>query len=87
MINKIFAAGKGKVAAAKTAGSKIVGQSSGAMANSSTAQRVKNYAINKPVKSTATGIGGLGAAGYVVSGRRGRGTGRVSGRPTGIRRY
>lgn len=56
-------------------GQKIMG--SGAM----------SYAKRRPVKSAAMGAAGLGAAGYVTSGRRGRGADRVSGRPTGIRRY
>lgn len=44
-------------------------------------------AKRRPGRTIVGGSMGLGAAGYLTSGRRGRGTDRVNGRPTGIRRY
>jgi hypothetical protein len=70
---------RGKAAAAGVASSKT-GQS---IAGS----RAMGYAKKRPARAAVGGTMGLGAAGYVTSGRRGRAVDRSSGRPTGIRRF
>jgi hypothetical protein len=53
-----------------------------------TAKSVQRYATRNPKRTAAMGIGGVGGAGYMVSGRRGRGVDRAApGRPTGMYRF
>ena len=58
-----------------------------AVTGTKTGAKAAAYARAKPGRTIVGGTMGLGAAGYVTSGRRGRGVDRSSGRPTGIRRY
>jgi len=58
-----------------------------AVTSTKTGTKAAAYARAKPGRTIVGGTMGLGAAGYVTSGRRGRGVDRSSGRPTGIRRY
>jgi hypothetical protein len=80
MLGRLVSLGqRGKATAAKVARSKT-GQS---IAGS----RAMGYAKRRPSRAIAGGTMGLGAAGYVTSGRRGRAVDRSLGRPTGIRRF
>jgi len=54
----------------------------------STASRVIAYGKNKPMKTGAMVLGGMGTAGYVTRGRRGRGVDKAGpGRPTGMYKF
>lgn len=49
---------------------------------------IMNYAKDRPMRAGAMGVAGLGTAGYVTRGRRGRGVDKAEpGRPTGMYRY
>lgn len=85
-VDKIRSAFSGKLAAKATSATRVVGSSSGARQKIA-GSRVGMYARKNPVKATGMGAMGLGAAGYVGGGRRGRGVDKTTGRPTGIRRY
>lgn len=85
-LNKIRSAAAGKFTARSTAARQVVGSSSGARQRIA-GSRVGMYARKNPVKATGMGAMGLGAAGYVGGGRRGRAVDKTTGRPTGIRRY
>ncbi len=52
-----------------------------------TSNRVAKYAMAHPMKAGVMGIGGLAAAKFVTSGRRGRGVSKSSGRATGMYKY
>ena len=58
-----------------------------AVTSTKTGTKAAAYARAKPGRTIVGGTMGLGAAGYVTSGRRGRAVDRSSGRPTGMRRY
>lgn len=50
--------------------------------------RMAKYVMNHPYKSTAGGLGAMGAASYVTGrSRRGPGTSKTPGRPTGMYKY
>lgn len=85
-VNKVRSAFAGKFTAQKTAARRVVGSSSGARQRIA-GSRVGMYARKNPVKATGMGAMGLGAAGYVGGGRRGRAVDKTTGRPTGMRRY
>lgn len=49
--------------------------------------KVAKYAMGHPVKAGMMGAGALATAKFVTSGRRGRGTSKTAGRPTGMYKY
>jgi hypothetical protein len=52
------------------------------------AASVVRYGRNKPMKTGAMVVGGMGTAGYVANGRRGRGIDKAGpSRPTGMYRF
>ncbi len=49
--------------------------------------RVAKYVMSHPYKSAAGGMAAMGAASYVTRERRGPGTSKTVGRPTGMYKY
>lgn len=89
--NPAAGANAGRVMSAITAGG--APPSSGRIASAmhgirGTGGKMLSYSKNNPVKAAGMGVAGLGAASF-LSGRtrRGPGTSKVSGRPTGMYKY
>lgn len=77
-------AGTGKaISAAVTAGAAPAKSTMSALKD----RRVAKYVMSHPYKSAAGGMAAMGAASYVARGRRGPGTSKTVGRPTGMYKY